>query len=648
MYDTSLKVTRYGFDVPKTITTEENECYIRVSGKLSHINLAIIQEGDNIDEEKGQYYLQSIAENTKSIAENTKSIAENTKSIAENTKKIDSITTVIEYDNDAFVNIGFIGSNGNVGSNADFNYTDFIEIDPKIVSSIEAYAVFDNNYGGGICFYGDGKDFISSVYDTLEVQYPGLGTYLTREIPYNAKYIRVTGAVASSDCYVKIIQNLIPSSIYESIKQNTQKIEENKEEISKLKSIVLKNAFPTSLYAKKGINTVIYPQNALCVKDDNGLYNFIVSEFDNYNNVSIGNFNEQKATSVNGYYLDNVFTVKEGMTIKPIDLSLLTDKHAKILCVGDSYTDGAVWVNEIYTQFTTDGIDVEMIGTQKDVDRRCEGLSGGLMSWLLNKSGDGFFVHVTNSPVLPVVGYGKPQVTDANEKEWQVRGVKENNTDGFYEGYMRIATWSENYDGDFPTSGILTYQSQQIQYDSAVKCGFNPFWDIETGKNNISKYLSKWSLNEPNIVCIQFGMNDLTWGGTVDAVIKNAQNLISMFHEQLPDAKIIYSVPPYGSYENPKVMTLSSQGNTYRNKINFIDFYNKLNAIYEEQTYIKIVPSFLYVDRVNGYTYKEIVPNERYSDVKIKTPTDNVHCNEKGMRQISDGVVPYIYGLLVE
>lgn len=642
IYDKFLNVISSSgvFNSDKTITTEEAASYIRISGQIRLIDEAIIQEGDSIDTKKSETLISTIL--SYSLQAN------------EGLKKLDGIAKgdfiQNNYDNSYFSQSGFLGHNGIVTSNKDFTVTDYISVDTSNLFSITANAVFANQYGGGISFYDSAKQFLKSIYEIAVAGYPGVAEVVINisDIPKDTKYIRVCGASSRSDCYVLITTFSLESGMLVSIKKE---IQDANQEIDDIKSSLgqnLTNAIPNIFYAKKDTPSVIYPSNAISIKDNNGMYNFIVKEFNNYDNISVGNFTSDKTSSLTAFYLDKIIKIKDALQIKVIDVSTLLGKEAKVLCVGDSYTDMAIWVNEIYEQLSKDGLTVEMIGTQKEEDRRCEGLSGGLITWLLNKNGSGFFMHVTKAIKIPLVGYGKPNVVDANEKEWQVRGVKLTGSEDNYSGYIMIANFNEDYQGDFPLSGSLSYDGSTIEYDSAIPCGFNPFWDNESESINIQKYLQKWGLNEPNLICIQFGMNDLTWGGTVEQALENAKQLISIFHGQLPNAKIIYSVPPYGSYQNPLITTETSQGNTYRNKINFIDFYNKLYDFYKNDSYIKIVPSFLYVDRLNGYNYKEIVPNSRYESVKIKTPIDNIHCNETGMRQISDGVIPYIYGLLVE
>lgn len=113
------------------------------------------------------------------------------------------ISNVVNYDslflNTGFINSfgivnGFIGSFGNVsqyGENC--TYTDPISIEGA--SEISVYALMKNRAGGGVCFYNQWLQFISSIFNIDNGNLYDSNNYraiITRSmIPQNAKYIRV-------------------------------------------------------------------------------------------------------------------------------------------------------------------------------------------------------------------------------------------------------------------------------------------------------------------------------------------------------------------------------------------------------------------------------------------------------------------------
>jgi len=97
---------------------------------------------------------------------------------------------VVENGPSVFSNSGFVNNDGGTNPDADYRYTDYIDIGDAL--SIDACGVFNNKYGGGIAFYNSAKRHISSIYNT------GGNTKVVdkADFPDGAAFIRITTSTA--------------------------------------------------------------------------------------------------------------------------------------------------------------------------------------------------------------------------------------------------------------------------------------------------------------------------------------------------------------------------------------------------------------------------------------------------------------------
>ena len=126
-----------------------------------------------------------------------------------------------------------------------------------------------------------------------------------------------------------------------------------------------------------------------------------------------------------GFVDDNMNVKSQEISYKCIDKSLLSGRTINTHSVGDSFTDMATWVNEVYQQLTDNGVTVNLMGTQGDNTNAHEALSGGTMDrYLLRNAGPAVIVNVTGITDKPKTGYYGTPYYDSNGIKWQVLGYK--------------------------------------------------------------------------------------------------------------------------------------------------------------------------------------------------------------------------------
>lgn len=517
-----------------------------------------------------------------------------------------------------------------ISTNAEYSISGYIN-----VTGLSNVAINFDLSGAYAVFYDINKNYITSF---------GRGT--TFAVPNNAVYLRVSGR--SIDQTGRQVESGIFSTAFEEYTEY-QPLGYVK---SQVPSREVATILPAKMYFVKGKQSCIYYENVLFknLDDPTTLY------FDkgiNYNRQVTFKFSASAtAQTMNAKIIRNF---KKGLlkaiTYDVIDPAVNNGKTINVLHIGDSFTDIGTWVKECKTLLNAQGVTYNLIGTCGNSTFKAEGLSGGNLgnTFLNNSAGVARIVQVTGMTTLPSTGYPGQTYRDDNNNIWTIRGGK---IDGSGNGYIRVTKYEavEAVFATFPTSGALIKTSSgegdaTINYSNPISAYFNPFINHSTGLLDFTNYINFWGFSTPNVVAIQFTWNDLgDWATdtTINSLVASFKTAADHIHAAYPNAKVIYSIEPMGS----------PNGNRDWNgkKYSVLRFTESMLAQFEANanynTWVKIAPSFAFVDLVNGYSGgATVTPCERYTGITETSGGDGVHPNA-GMLQIADCVSQVISAII--
>ena len=537
--------------------------------------------------------------------------------------------------NNLFVTPAYLGTDGSVNANGSYRISHFMAVLPSTV-----YISSNNGLGGARnAFYDINNNWIDDFGD---------GSITT---PSNCYFVRLSvgttwlntaqfelGATATSyESYTELafIQNIL---------DNTP---------DRTPEVIL----PKKLYFIKNKQNSIYHENVL-LKNLSDAATLFMDKGNDYNRQTTFTFtaaatNQDLFTQiVRNFKLGKTKTIKYDV----IDPATNAGKTVNVLHIGDSFTDIGSWVKECKVILTAQGVNYNQLGIAGDSTYKAEGLSGGRLAntFLDTSSGVARIVNVTGVTTKPSTTYPGRKYEDSNGNFWTVRGGK---IDGSGNGKL-VVTKDNAVNGDFatfPSSGTLTKRTEAwggmgegdsiINYTSPVAAYFNPFINPSTGVLDIANYISFWSFSTPDIVIFQFTWNDLVLWATdlqVSTLVAQFKTACDHVHAAFPSAKVILSIEPYGSVNG----NLDWNGKKY----SVLKFTEAMLIQFEDDiaynTWVKIAPSYAFVDLVNGYSGGgTVVPCDRYPLITEVSGGDGVH-PVTGMLQIADCIAPIISAII--
>lgn len=535
----------------------------------------------------------------------------------------------------------FLNSDGTLFSNSEYGISEYIPIEP---STIYYCTKWGGNQGGayGSAFYDKNKVFISG---SATKNNP-----ITS--PENAKYVIICGMLSNVEDAM-LEKGNTGSGSYQPYKTVVQ--DENLPDYltalsgNNSNSIVL----PSKLHFLKNRQSLIYFDN-IQLKEKNAATQVLFTKDSvgkTYGNVFSGTPKSTESGTINvSVVSSNMSRQSTKINYEVHDSTLFNSETVNILCVGDSFTDIGTWVSEIYQQLTDRGAIVKQIGTmgKPSLHTLSENQTGGaLKEFIASNAGPARIVNVSGLSVKEfVTGYGADTYRTNNGIEVSVHGYT---LDGEGNGRLKLSKTGSNstYLNTFPESGTLTRVSgkgdETIAYTGAIEANHNPFWNPSTNQLDFQYYINLWNFPAPDFFIIQFTWNDLaTWASTasINSFIDTIKTVIDKFHSDYPNAKVIFSIEPMGSL---LPSNFDADGKLY-SVLKFAQaLIDTFDSNGEYNTWFRISPSYMGVDRYNGYGSSTTILCKRYSDITTKVAGDTVHCNSEGMKQISDVIVPIIY-----
>lgn len=170
----------------------------------------------------------------------------------------------------------------------------------------------------------------------------------------------------------------------------------------------------------------------------------------------------------------------------------------------------------------------------------------------------------------------------------------------------------------------------------------NPFYNSETGLLDFANFISTKNLTMPDVIIIQFAFNDTkdTEEKDYDYIINNINTVVELYRSANPNGKVIYSL------ENCPC-ELDRGRNTVLKKLALMALYKRIMEVFNtaDYPYMLVCPSYMFVDRVNGYDLTNIT-FARGNHTERVPRYDSTHpSNDVGQLQIGDALTGYVMAL---
>lgn len=484
-------------------------------------------------------------------------------------------------------------------------------------------------------------------------------------------YVAV-GSVEGADAEVTYINNGINERIDE-IEFNLEKVSKRTEELSEKVADLEEESGEEekiSVYLPNVINVVVGDNMQIYWRSIISAANPYI--FDIYAVCSVGKsfprYYEFKPTAEmvgKSYNFDVYVKTNDGTivaqktaTIKVAATMDSPSSTKNILCIGASATAGGQWVGELNRRLTATSGD----GTPSNPT----GLGLSNIAFVGRKVGTANAIHLEATGGWRVQEYaskGQRAIrffvtgvdTISLSSRYSCNGttyvVQEVNVT---EGVGNIRCTLEN---TFVTpSGKLTKLTgsgdAEITFTSYEDENFSPFWNAAESRIDFQQYADSYCDGHIDCLIWHCGVNDITSGDPVviPSVIAAFRNLLTAYHEQFPNGKVIISSVPIGSTNG------GFAANYGANKLLNYYTFAKIAQLYA-QTLIELTqegdfmdfvaysPALEQFDAENNYPVKDVAVNNR-SSIKEKQGTNALHPTIEGSYQVADAIYRVINTIL--
>ena len=354
---------------------------------------------------------------------------------------------------------------------------------------------------------------------------------------------------------------------------------------------------------------------------------------------------------------NSVIALKE-TTISVVNKMTSPDYNKNVLCVGDSLTSGGQWVAELKrrlvetsgnnTPFSPTGLglnNISFVGRKFKSNVNFEATGGWKVVSYGSKGERAYRLEVVNVRQLNI----GDTYTSSNGGVFVLQEI--NVTEGV--GNVRFTFNSAV--PTIPLSGTLTRTSGSgdttIQYTSYVDEYFSPFFNVDTNKLDFKTYANDWCDGDINTMIWLCGTNDIFSGTdeSIDSAISTYRNIISQYHIDFPNGKIILCSVPIGSLNGGFGANYGSSniGNALTFKSQAQKYATELESLANEySSFVFLCPVLEEFDSEYNYPVADTPVNNRSEQVE-KIGTNAVHPNTGGYYQIADAIYRIVnrYGL---
>jgi len=175
----------------------------------------------------------------------------------------------------------------------------------------------------------------------------------------------------------------------------------------------------------------------------------------------------------------------------------------------------------------------------------------------------------------------------------------------------------------------------------------SPFYNLTTGRFDISYYLTTNSFPNPDYIVIHLGSNDVFNTSDISSIIVYADSIIQNIRTNLPNTHIAIAmiIPPAYSQD--------AFGFNYNNGITRWEYKRRVHLLNQEiknlygkngskaNSYIHVVPYYVFLDTKNNMQTTSVQVNARNSQTEI-LQSNGLHPATSGYYQMSDAIFGWI------
>ena len=408
---------------------------------------------------------------------------------------------------------------------------------------------------------------------------------------------------------------------------------------------------PPKIYVMRGLQAHIYPEHLLLERPSLYDHDIVCTKGKQMERGWVWDHNPSAPDAFgvvgltwNIHDVETTELLSGGTTnINFVDPNNKNGQNLKVCVIGDSLVNAAAMTARLLAIAETDVTKINLIGTRGSGLNLHEGRGG----WTINDyTGVGrtyYKFDVSGVTTIPAINSA---TYTYNGSTFLVQEVT-------LTGGAGTITCSLS-SGSAPTagsSGTLTKSNAsagdaEIAFSNVQSVSGNPFWNATTSSVDFANYISRYSLQMPDVVFIQLGVND-TFGLTSDQAVidfcgtafPKLDTLINSIKSANSAAKIVVMTPPVYANQDAFGTNYACNQTAWRAKRNIVGFNKLLISNYsnKEANSIYLLGSGVNVDTVNNFPTGVTTINS-HNQNNITIQTNGVHPDTSGYYQIGDAM----------
>lgn len=420
------------------------------------------------------------------------------------------------------------------------------------------------------------------------------------------------------------------------------------EPVQKHKPVVV---MPPKLYVMRGLQAHIYPEHLLFERPSLYDHDIVCTKGKQMERGWVWDHNPDVPDPFGAVGLTwNVHDVQttellaSGTTnVNFVDPNNKNGQNLKVCVIGDSLVSAAAMTARLLAIAETDVTKIKLIGTRGSGLNLHEGRGGWKIDDYTGTGRTYYKFDVSGVTTIPAINSATYKIGDT---ELLVQEVNISGGAGSI-----ICSLNKGAAPTVGTSGVLNKSNgsagdSSIAYSNVQTVSGNPFWNATTSSVDFAEYLSRYSLELPDVVFIQLGVND-TFGLTSDQAVidfcgtafPKLDTLINSIKSANPAAKIVVMTPPVYANQDAFGSNYGCNQTAWRAKRNIVGFNKLLISNYsnKEANSIYLLGSGVNVDTFNNFP-TGVTKINSHNQNNITIQINGVHPDVSGYYQIADAM----------